>query len=129
VGGRYVTVPAGGPARVAPGTEGLATFRLDVPVGGMYTIWARTIARTHSQDSFWVRVNGERWIRWNAIPLSTTWIWSPVHDLDIGGQLIRFELRPGENVIEFAPREGGVQLDLILVTNDPVFEPAGRGAL
>jgi beta-lactamase regulating signal transducer with metallopeptidase domain len=124
-GGRYVLVPAGDPTRRSPGTEGVAMFRVDVPVAGTYTIWARTIAPSTDEDSFWVRVNGERWVMWNGIPLSTSWRWAPVNDREIGRELRRFGLRAGENVIEFAPRESGVRLDQILVTNDPIYRPAG----
>jgi hypothetical protein len=44
------------------------------------------------------------------------------------GELLRFDLPAGISLIEFAPREPGVRLDQILITDDPTYQPTGRGA-
>lgn len=124
-GGRYVEAERTSARRdePAPTARGSAVLRFTVAQAGLYTLWGRTRARNGGEDSFWVRVNGGRWIRWNAIPRSDAWHWSMVHDADRQREVVQFLLRPGQNSIEIAAREGGSTLDRLLVTNDPLFRP------
>jgi hypothetical protein len=94
-----------------------------VPRAGVYTLWARTIARNTDEDSFWLRVNDGPPTRWNEIPRGRTWRWSAVHDADRANQVAQFHLNAGVNTIELAGRESGVRLDRIVVTDDPLYEP------
>jgi hypothetical protein len=103
--------------------DGSATLRFSVPQAGVYTLWARTIARNTDEDSFWLSVNGGPRTRWNEIPRGHEWRWSAVHDADRANQLAQFHLRAGENTIELAGRESGVRLDRLVITNDPLYEP------
>lgn len=128
VGERYLRVERGRTSRDAPPDDGTATFRFRAPAPGGYLVWARTRVDDDDEDSFWVRANGGRWIRWNGIEEDDDWEWSAVRDSDGSADVARFDLVEGGNTIEFAYREGGVRLDRVLVTNDPAFEPRGRGA-
>jgi beta-lactamase regulating signal transducer with metallopeptidase domain len=103
--------------------DGSAVLKVTVPHAGVYTLWARTMARNSDEDSFWLRVNGERRIRWNEIPRGRGWRWSAVHDADRANQIAQFQLHAGTNTIELQGRESGVRLDRLLVTNDPLLEP------
>jgi hypothetical protein len=103
--------------------DGSATLRFTVPRAGVYTLWARTIARNTDEDSFWLRVNDGPPTRWNEIPRGRTWRWSAVHDADRANQVAQFHLNAGVNTIELAGRESGVRLDRIVVTDDPLYEP------
>jgi hypothetical protein len=49
-----------------------------------------------------------------------------VDDADRAGLLAQFRLHPGENTLELAAREGGIRLDRLLVTDDPLYRPDGR---
>jgi hypothetical protein len=40
------------------------------------------IAPDTAHDSFWVKMDGESWIKWNGIPLGTSWHPAYVHDYD-----------------------------------------------
>jgi hypothetical protein len=126
-GGRFVEATGDDARRHAPAADGGALFRVAIPRAGTYTLWGRTIARRDDQDSFWVRVDRGRWVRWNGIPRGRAWRWSAVHDSDRARELAQFELGPGTHTIELAYREGGIRLDRLLLTNDPTYAPSGVG--
>jgi hypothetical protein len=105
------------------GEAGVARLQFSAPEAGLYTIWARTQVNSNDGDSFWVRVDGGEWIRWNGIPRSDGWIWSAVHDADYENHLAQFQLDSGDHLLEVAGREGGAMLDQLLLSNDPRFEP------
>ncbi|HET8656404.1 MAG TPA: M56 family metallopeptidase [Longimicrobiaceae bacterium] len=125
-GGRFVEAEPGKESRKRAGS-GSARFRFTTPRAGLYALWARTIAPTRDEDSFWIRVNGGPWVRWNEIRRSRTWRWSTVHDTDRANRIAQFRLRAGVNTIELANREGGVRLDQLLVTDDPLYAPGAGG--
>jgi beta-lactamase regulating signal transducer with metallopeptidase domain len=122
-GGQLVAVSDIGGEPSAPGEAGIARFRFSVEKPGIYSLWGRTIAGTSDEDSFWVRLDRGDWIRWNDIPKGDSWAWSAVHDTDNAGQIVQFRLDTGEHTLELAGREGGVMLDRLLLTNDPLVEP------
>jgi hypothetical protein len=128
VGAGYLEATDRGRGVSDPGEDGSAALRFELPHPGVYTVWARTVARTGGEDSFWIRVNDEPWVRWNGIPRSREWRWSAVHDADEAVEPLQFALPAGENRIEIARREGGARLDRLLLTNQDRFEPAGTGA-
>jgi hypothetical protein len=119
----YLAVDEEGRAR-SPGASGLAAFEFDAAESGLYSVWARTVAPSSGQDSFWIRVNGGEWTLWNGIPRSSDWSWAPVRDADAEGRLLQIRLDPGRHILEIAGREGGLKLDRLLVTNDPRFKPS-----
>jgi beta-lactamase regulating signal transducer with metallopeptidase domain len=125
-GGRFVEAEPGRESRKHAGSVS-ALFRFTTPRAGLYALWARTIAPTRDEDSFWIRVNDGPWVRWNEIRRSRTWRWSTVHDTDRANRIAQFQLRAGVNTIELANREGGVRLDQLLVTDDPLYEPGAAG--
>ena len=124
-GGRYVE--AGGTDVETPPSAGHARYAFEVVEPGVYTVWGRVGAEDGDADSFWIRVDEERWIRWNGVRQGKRWRWDEVHDSDYGEQLAQFELDAGPHTLEVAHREGGVRLDKLLVTNDPHFRPEGEG--
>ena len=103
--------------------NGRALYPFNVPQAGAYTVWARVIADDDDEDSFWVRMNGGAWMRWNGIAEDDDWRWRIVHQGDEGGDVMHFRLRAGRNALEIAYREDGARLDRILVTNDPRVSP------
>ncbi|MEX2570727.1 MAG: M56 family metallopeptidase [Gemmatimonadota bacterium] len=109
--------------RARPGSGGVARLDFRVPDAGIYSMWGRTIAPSDDQNSFWVRVDGGDWVRWNGIPRSEDWVWSAVRDADEANYLAQFELEPGEHTVEIGGREGGVMLDKVILSNDPLFRP------
>jgi hypothetical protein len=128
LGAGYLEAIGGGADR-DPGEAGEpASLRFVLPHSGVYTLWARTLARNDGEDSFWVRINEGGWVRWNGIPRSRDWRWTSIHEGDGAVEPLQIALPAGENRIEIARREGGARLDRILVTNDDFFLPQGTGA-
>src|SRR5262245_17655552 len=52
--GRYITVAAGNNSSADPPTAGIKSYQFNVASAGTYKVWGRVIARTTSDDSFWV---------------------------------------------------------------------------
>ncbi|THH39290.1 PKD domain-containing protein [Neolewinella litorea] len=72
---------------------------------GRYHIFARVLAASNGDDSFWVRVNDGNWVEWSSgIIINGQFNWNEV---------VRspFEFREGYNTVDVAVRENGAQLD------------------
>ena len=126
-GGRFILTDDAR-SRNAPPHDGVATYRLEVPEGGTYLLWGRVHIENQNADSFWIRMNGARWIRWNGIPAADRWHWSELHDSDEGNAPLRFDLEPGSHTLEISYREPSSKLDRLLLTNDATYVPVGTGA-
>ncbi len=85
------------------------------------------IAPTVEDDSFWVRMDGGSWIRWNEVALGSSWHWDEAHNSDAGDAVVTFNLAAGSHTLTFAYREDGARLDRLLITNDTTFIPSGVG--
>lgn len=103
--------------------NGRAVYHFDVPRAGTYVVWGRVITEDDDENSFWIRVNGGQWVRWNGIDEDDDWRWRLVHDDDSGDEVSHFTLRAGPNTLEMAYREDGAKMDRFLVTNDPYLHP------
>jgi hypothetical protein len=110
-GGRYVIAPEGSGNNYNDATNGgpgEVAFSLNIPQGGRYALWARTIAPDFGSNAFYV-TSGERLISaWN-VPLSNGWKWTKIADLFLGA---------GTFSLTFRQREDGTSLDKVLITND-----------
>ncbi|TMM55868.1 BspA family leucine-rich repeat surface protein [Maribacter algarum] len=115
-GGQYLLPPAGANYNSAPtDPNSVVTFDLDAEAGN-YKIYARVSVPSQEDDSFWVRVNGESWLRWNLIPGSADFSWHQVHDRELNTSFLTFDLIDGINTIEIGHREDGAGLDKLYVT-------------
>ncbi len=103
-------------------------FSPEITTAGSYKIYLRTRAANGNDDSFWVRANGEEWIKFNDIPLSGNWTWQRVHDSNQANEAVVYCLPAGVNTIEIAGRENGTQLDKILITGGNPPADAGGTA-
>ncbi len=108
----------------APGPN-RALYTVDV-ADGAYRLWGRVIAPSAGDDSFWIKVDDGRFVRWNDIARSTTWTWDLVHDSDAGGSAMVYPLAAGTHTIEVANRENGTLLDELYLTADG-DTPSGMG--
>jgi hypothetical protein len=115
-GGQFVTVPEGSGNNYNDGTNGgpgQVSLSTNIPQGGTYALWARTIAPNGNSDSFYVTSSGTLIREW-SIPDSTTWQWNKIAEAFVGA---------GTFNLEFRQREDGTQLDRIILTNDLSFVP------
>jgi hypothetical protein len=88
-------------------------FSLEVPQGGAYTLWARTIAPNGNSDSFYV-TSGDSLINEWVVPMSTGWQWNKVAEMFVGAGTFR---------LAFRHRDDGTRLDKVILTNDLKFVP------
>jgi len=111
--------------------EDIVRFQVTIATAGAYKIFARTMTPDQNSNSFWVRVNSGRWLRWNRINRNTTsdrFLWDQVGNWIRGEQAtpMTFELSQGQNTIEFAWREPNTMLDKLYLTMDG-YQPSGPG--
>ncbi|MBB5078558.1 glycosyl hydrolase family 28 protein [Nonomuraea endophytica] len=115
-GGSYVTVAPGNNSQSAAPPTGHATLSFAVPDPGSFKVWARVIAPTTSDDSFWVRADGGSWTNWNTVPLGASWHWAQLP--------VTYDLSAGTHTVTFAYREDGARLDRVAISSDPSFTPS-----
>jgi len=107
-----------GSAMDAPPPQGLAEFAFTVAKEGDYCIWLSTKADNHSQDSFYVSLDGDDALdsyRGFSANVQRTWTWRKF------GQ---FRLAPGEHAFRIKPREPGARLKAVLITDNLALDPA-----
>ena len=120
--GKYVAAP-GETSTANPPTDtdaNLVRFLIQDAEPGNYRLFARIQASDGLSDSYWLRVNGQAWIRWSGgIQRGADYHWNQLRE--------QLALTSGVNVIDFAFREGDTRLDkLHLSTVDQA--PVGLGA-
>jgi hypothetical protein len=109
--------------------RGSATFTVQTPVAGAYTIWCRVLARSGEADSFFVSVDGNEDIYdLTEDSWSNNWQWTQVNGRAGGAPLTLdprvFNLSAGPHTVVFRAREAGAAIDRFIVTNDPEFVPS-----
>jgi hypothetical protein len=105
---------------------GRALYDFDVSAADTFYVWGRVLATDGNHDSFWVRMDGGDWIRWNGLRTGGTWRWQRVHDSNRDGRMVSFELGEGRHTLEVAYREEEAKLDKLLVVDDELYLPRGR---
>jgi rhamnogalacturonyl hydrolase YesR len=85
---------------------------------GNYKIWGRVKTPSADDDSFWISVDSDPFVKWNSIPASgSSWRWDDVHDSDNNSNVMVYTLTAGQHTLEIANREDGVQLDRIYISS------------
>ena len=128
-GERYITIPNQNIRFINNASDDprfTATYYFTVEEAGLYEVFLRTIAPNTGDDSFWVRVNDIRWVRFNQIEGSETFNWDQVHDNSKGNKPVLFEAVKGENFLQISLREDGTSLDKIYIAKSGE-EPTGPG--
>ncbi len=113
--GAFVLPPAGFKASASNDPANIVKFEFDA-TSDVYKIYVRTKTPTTTDDSFYVRVNGGAWRRWNNIPQVNNFQWNQIHDRELVNVPLTFVLQEGGNTLEFANREDGAGLDKIFIT-------------
>ena len=126
--GHIIECPEG--VYLNPGSSATAAstviFNFDAAVAGPYSIYLRTFQTTTGNDSYWVRLNGGTWYKFNDVPRVAGYEWWRVWNSDNGGAYVDFPVLAGPNVLEISYREHS-RLDKVLIT-DAASAPAGHGA-
>jgi uncharacterized repeat protein (TIGR02543 family) len=104
---------AGGPTNA----NGWIRFTTSSLNEGTYYIFARTLINAvgNNNNSYWVRLNGGTWIKFNDIPSNANWVWNVVWNSDVSQAPLAFNLIAGVNTIDFGMRETATKTDKILI--------------
>ncbi|MDN5203083.1 DUF1593 domain-containing protein [Fulvivirgaceae bacterium BMA10] len=126
--GSYTKVIDGNSSFVNPPTASSDHIRVsfNITETGTYNLWGRVITPTDSDDSFWIRMDGGTWIKWNDLGIHTSWDWLQVYDNDNNNQVMQYSLSAGAHYFDVAYREDGAQLDKFYLTNT-TNTPSGTG--
>ncbi len=95
-------------------------FTLNEASAGLFHLYGRVFAEDSSKDSYWIRVNGGKWVAWNTEKGYKAFNWNETTNS-------RVSLVDGANTIDFAFREAQAQLDKIHLSLDGTL-PVGLGA-
>ncbi|WP_420461393.1 PKD domain-containing protein [Neolewinella sp.] len=113
-GNEYNTPPADVPAN-------RIRFTLNEAESGNYQLFARVDAPSGNDDSFWVRINGGAWYKWNAsVRQGVGFVWNPYPGPQVS-------LQTGTNTVDFAYREDGTKFDKLYLTKGSTT-PTGVGS-
>ena len=126
--GKYLSSPHQKKELDKPPAEAEAIYTFRVSKSGNYQLWARVMAESGSENSFWIRVDDNPWILWNGFEKTGSWNWEQIHDSRADALPIVFELKKGKHTIEVSHRERNANLDEILVTDIPGFYPRAIAA-
>ncbi|HET8735283.1 MAG TPA: malectin domain-containing carbohydrate-binding protein, partial [Pricia sp.] len=124
-GEQYLLPPAGFNSSASSIGNAVVTFNFSV-TAGTYKIFGRVRTPSGTEDSFWVRVNGGTWVRWNNIPASNGFVWHRIHLNEQLSQPRSFEFVDGVNQVEIGHRESGAALDKLYITQTDDM-PTGLG--
>jgi len=106
-----------------PPSKADVVYKFQVSKAGNYHVWARVIAESGRENSFWIRVDKKPWILWNGFQNSGSWSWEQLYDYSPGAKPVALELNKGSHTVEIAHRERNAGLDEIVITDIPGFFP------
>jgi len=102
---------------------GQAVYSFDVPVAGNYRVWARVMANTTADNSFFVAMDYDPYVTWNtALAGKNTWAWDVVKDRN-RSDASTFTLSAGTHTLVIKQMEDGTKIDAIVVTTQPAWIP------
>ena len=120
-GGSFVYVPGRNSTSAPPPDlpENHVSFTVSNAEAGTYYLFARVLAPGPDSDSYWVRVNGSSWYKWNrGFERGSIFYWNRMP--------ATISLDEGTNVVDFAYREGNTRLDKLHLKRDKTL-PVGLG--
>ncbi len=123
--GEYVLPPAGFSSSGSDNADNIVRFDFNA-TADTYNIYALVKTPNTLDDSFYIRVNGGLWRRWNNIPQVNSFQWNQIHDRELVSVPLSFNLFDGINTLEIANREDGAGLDKIYITKSDNV-PSGSG--
>jgi hypothetical protein len=118
----FIWVPPGmGTYKTPTSKAGTATYTFTVASTGTYRIWARVLAPTAGDNSFFVSMDGGDFQRWDTA-VSTSWTWDLVN-VNSGADPKLFQLASGTHTLILMQREDGTKIDKLIITNNDAFVP------
>jgi hypothetical protein len=119
--GAFLWVPNGGGNYGSPSpASGQARFDFYVSERGDYRIWARVLAPSAAEDSFFLAMNDGPIGLWSP-RIDSRWNWQAV-SVDAGATT-HYRLDPGMHQLHLMHREDGTRIDRLIITKNPAFTP------
>lgn len=125
-GGRDVRIKKGKNSLAKVPAAGRLSYSFTIPRAGTYRIWARVVAPTTGDDSYWLRLDSGAWRLWDGIARGSAWHWVDVRAA-AGGPTLLVNLTKGKHTLALAPREDGIRIDRLLITDSQSYVPTGLG--
>ena len=124
-GSKYVYVPNGKGSITNPlAAGGQAAYSFTVPAAGNYRVWARVLAASTADNSFFVSLDYAPSIAWHtALAGKTNWAWDIVADQN-DAEPSSFALTAGTHTLIIKQMEDGAKIDAIVITTNPEWIPA-----
>jgi hypothetical protein len=119
-----LTVRAAANSNDEPPATGRGVLHFQTPVSTQVNVWASVVAPSRKSNSFWIRMDGAYWIRWNDIKPSSCRGYAVVRDTSHGKGAVIFPLGPGTHSLEIAYREVGTELARLVIADDLEHMPA-----
>ena len=89
--------------------ENRIRFNLESEESKLFSLYARVSASDANSDSYWVRLNGGKWLKWGSgINFSGKFVWNLFPE--------QLTLKAGINTLDFAFRESNAKLDKVFLT-------------
>jgi hypothetical protein len=105
----------------------MATYTLNISIGGDYILWGRVSVSDKKNNSFFVQIDGGVNHLWEIKP-GNKWHWDQVNNRDRDDPA-KFILTEGLHTIKVKLREDGTKLDKLLLTNNVNFVPKSKGGI
>lgn len=117
--GAYLEIPegAGNPPKR---NEGQATFSLEIPEDGLFTLWCRVWWEGECSNSFTVGFDSQPTFLFGEDATYKAWHWVKY---PVSRTVSPITLAKGKHTLVFHNREDGVHLDQILLSADKRFVP------
>jgi len=118
-GGIYLEIPegAGNPPKLMAGK---ATFTVDVPEEGLFTLWCRVWWEGECSNSFTIGFDDQPTFLFGEDATYHAWHWVKY---PVSRTVAPIKLGKGKHTLVFHNREDGVRLDQIVLTSDKRFVP------
>ncbi len=114
--GQYIEVPNGN----GNNGTGAAQYAFNLSSAGDYYVWGRVLPATHSDNSFYVSMDGAADVTWSIDPTSS-WVWAQV------GQ--SYSLSAGSHQLLIKQREDGSKLDRLIITSNASYVPGANARI
>lgn len=126
--GKYLSVKPGIQSNDGPSADVAdhLVYNFHLAESGSYKIWARVLAPSPNDDSYWVKVDDADWVMWNGIVGSSTWGWDDVHNGSSTNPMV-YALDTGYHVLSVCFREDGAAIDKFFIANTGKI-PTGMGS-
>ena len=119
ISGAVISIPekSGNPPKRC---QGSATYELDLPVKGLYTLWCRVWWGGECSNSFTVKINDTPAILFGEDATYKVWHWVKY---PVSRTTPKISLKAGKHTLRIDNREDGIMVDQIMISADKRFVP------